>query len=65
MILSGYCSVQEKQYSIFVTSIPVSAFEDTGVQPFRIGQIGCEYANRTGKCNGSQCSILIEHGLKR
>ena len=63
MLLTGFCNVQNKEYEIDVQTIPTTAMEDNSCS-FIAGRITCMYA-AYGKCDGSECSILKQHNIKR
>ncbi len=62
MLLKGYCTVQECQFSIDVEKIPCPTFDNP--KAFIYGRINCQYASYGGNCSG-KCSILEEYGIEQ
>lgn len=56
-MFTGFCDVQKKEYTIEVEMINMTALSDTKENTC-YGQITCEYASKTGKCDGRKCSVL-------
>lgn len=65
MILNGYCNVQKKNCSIDVDIIGANCLEDIKRDKYVVGRITCEYASNSGKCAGSNCSVMEQNGVKR
>lgn len=65
MVLNGFCRIQEKNYTIGVDIKDANCLEDLKRDKYVVGRIDCKYAIETGKCNGYNCSVLEQNGIKR
>ena len=62
MTLTGYCEVQDCEYTISVDEMPAANFEHQS--RILYGLIDCQYASYGNNCTG-ECSILKQHGIKQ
>ena len=56
--VSGFCSVQKKEYTIELEFLDVSALADSAKEEIPNRIISCNYANNNSdECDGRNCSI--------
>lgn len=64
--LKGYCDIQEKEATVKIDRLPSSALEDTDTDSnYLYGRMECDYISNGGQCDGRNCSILKNNGIKR